>query len=329
MSRASRRPGAAVGLVVVWGALATPPAAAEEAKAAPTAVERSRAAEERGFASVDKEAWCEAYGAFLEANHFAPSVDLIFNAAQAADLAGDKKAALQLYADLLGAYPGSERQAQVNQRLVELTQALQKEGPGKACPTPALPPPSAGAADAPLASPPSQAEPATSSAPAGDPAAAEPSPTGPAASDDGGVSGVGIALAAAPWTLAGVGAGVGALGGALLIAGLVPFFGHAQVRQQILDAEATRADASALQSQQAAYRGAWESWGEPALFSGAALLGLGAATLVAGLAWGGVALAFGGAPDEEGAPGPDVAESKPSPSEPSSDEAPPTEGMSP
>jgi hypothetical protein len=212
------------------------------------AVSRSKAAEERGFDLVANEKWCEATYAFLEANDAAPSLDLIFNAALAADYAGDRQKALKLYADLIGAYPGSERNAEVTARIGELTQKMGADGVGTACAEPA----------------PDEATPIATDAAA---TSSTSTPTGEPASKDGADS-PGV-MAFVPWTLLASGVVVLIVGGALAIGGIVPYLGHAQARNAILDAEQQGLDASEAQAAQTMWRGAWETWGLASVIVGA------------------------------------------------------------
>lgn len=229
------------------------------------AVAAAKRAEARAFEAIDDERWCEAMHHFLEANGAAPSVDLIYNAAQAADLAEDRKQALKLYVELVGAYPGSERQAEVNARIRELTAILGDEGEGSPCP----PPPEKGVEDAPAPTPAPVIEPV----------------------------GEGPALGAfLPWAMVGGGAVVMAAGATLAGVGSVPYFSFLDARERILAAEAAGADAGALQRQQTEARESWQSWGELTTWSGVIAIVTGAAIATGGLVW----ALMGPTPDEQG-----------------------------
>lgn len=243
-------------------------------------VTKAKDAEERAFVAVDEERWCDASRLFIEANRYAPSVDLVFNAAHAAALAGDRKQAMKLYADLLGAYPGSKRQQEVTRAIADLTRKIEKEGPGQACPEP--PPAEPAGAEPDPAAP---AEPSPEPAPAPDPAVhAEQTSATPALW---------------PWAVAGGGALL-AVGGATLSGiSLGPYFAHADAVEKIYAAEQAGADASALQKQQSEARQAWESWGELTLWSGVAIAGAGVAVTATGVVLGALSLAE---PTEEETP---------------------------
>lgn len=230
------------------------------------AVARAKAAEARAFEAIDGERWCDALHHFLEANAAAPSVDLIYNAAQAADLAEDRKQALKLYVELVGAYPGSERQAEVNARIRELTGVVAEEGEGSACPELA---PEASGSDPVVEPTPVPVEPASE------------------ASVD-----VGAVL---PWAVVGGGAVVMAAGAALAGVGSIPYFNFLDAREQILAAEQAGGDASALQRQQSDARASWQSWGELTTWTGVIGVVTGALVATGGLVW---ALS-GSTPDED------------------------------
>jgi len=230
------------------------------AQAGPSdAVTRSKAAEARGFELVEQEQWCDAMHAFLDANASAPSLDLIFNAALAADYAGDRQKALKLYADLIGAYPGSERNAEVTARIAELTQKMGAEGIGTAC-SERAPDEYAGVSGAE-----SSATPAAS--------------TTTDAPKSGEESGIDV-MAFVPWTLLASGVVVFVVGGALAAGGAIPYLGHAQARSAIVEAEQQGADAAEAQAAQTMWRGAWETWGIASVVVGATTTVLG--TLLGG-----------------------------------------------
>lgn len=237
-----------------------------------SAVSTAKAAEARAFEAIDGERWCEAMHHFLEANRAAPSVDLIYNAAQAADLAEDRKQALKLYVDLVGAYPGSERQTEVNARIRELTGIVAERGEGEACPD--------------LPSSASEPEPVIEP----EPRELEPASAGPE---------LGSIL---PWAVVGGGAVIMATGATLAAVGSAPYFTFLDAREQILAAEAAGADAAALQRQQRDARDSWQSWGELTAWTGVIAVVTGALVTTGGLVW---ALA-GQAPDEAGAPADDT-----------------------
>src|SRR5262245_58545414 len=61
--------------------------------------------EAKAFAAVDAKQWCEAVALFLAADQNAPSLDLVVDAAQAAEQGGDRAKALSLYAGALARMP--------------------------------------------------------------------------------------------------------------------------------------------------------------------------------------------------------------------------------
>lgn len=259
------------------------------AQPAPADVSRAKAAESEAFVAIDEERWCEATQLFLEANGAAPSLDLVYNAAQAADLAEDRAQALKLYRDLESAYEKGERKVQVTERVRELTALIEKEGAGSACPAPAAS--------------------AASNDPAEPVPALQPPPPATASND-------GPPLPVLPWSVVGAGGVLVAGGAALSVLGSLPFLGFLDARDKILAAEAIGADASALQQQQADARAGWESWGELTAWSGVVVVITGALVSSAGLVW---ALSSGTASEEAEVPEPEVPEPdvpEPEPAEP-------------
>ena len=99
-----------------------------------TAKKAASALEQKAFDAINKEDYCAASRFFSSANDVLASPDYIYNAAYAADIAGDRKLALRLYAEVAGTHPDKDRQAKVNARIAELPQELGKKGPGNACP---------------------------------------------------------------------------------------------------------------------------------------------------------------------------------------------------
>jgi hypothetical protein len=84
---------------------------------------------------------------------------------------------------------------------------------------------------------------------------------------------------------AGVGGAVVLGGGALLAAGLGPWFAHAEAVARITEAEARRADATALQVEQGEARTAWEGSGRLLSGVGTTLVAVGVVAVGGGLAW--------------------------------------------
>lgn len=233
-------------------------------------VARAKRAEASAFEAIEGERWCDAARHFREANAAAPSVDLTYNAAQAADLAEDRRQALELYVELVGAYPGSDRQTQVNERIQELTALIAKEGEGTACPVVTM----------------SLEEPSDDVELLSEPSVVEPPPE------------EGAALDVLPWAVVGSGGALVALGAGLTAIGALPYVGFLDARAQILELESTGGDATALQKQQADARAGWESWGELTVLAGVTAVVTGALVATGGLLW---ALASG-TPDEETTP---------------------------
>ena len=85
--------------------------------------EKAANAEKRAFKHIEGEKWCKATNAFLDAYDYHAAVVYIYNAAKAAEFAKDRKLALQLSLEMMGKFPGSDKQAEVN----EMIQALSKE----------------------------------------------------------------------------------------------------------------------------------------------------------------------------------------------------------
>lgn len=246
-----------------------------EAEPSAADVKKAKAAEARAFQAIEGERWCDAMQLFLKANAAAPSVDLVYNAAQAADLAKDREQALKLYQELVGAYPESERQAQVDERIRELGEVTGSEGAGSPCPTP--PATTTTTAEAPVTPP----EPAPEVSPLEDERGHAPPPD------------------VLPWTIAGAGGLLVAGGAVLTTLGALPFFSFLDAREKILAAEKAGADAGALQEQQADARAGWESWGELTAWTGLVTVVSGALVTTAGLVW---ALSSGDEALEEEAP---------------------------
>ena len=61
-------------------------------------------AEQDAFKHVKNKDWCKATNAFLDAYEYSPEVLYIYNAAKAAELAEDRKLALQLSLEMMGQF---------------------------------------------------------------------------------------------------------------------------------------------------------------------------------------------------------------------------------
>ena len=91
-------------------------------------------AEKNAFSHIENKAWCKATNAFLDAYEYVPEVLYIYNAAKAAEFAEDRKLALQLSLEMMGKFPSSDKQAEINALIQKLSGELTSIGPGTACP---------------------------------------------------------------------------------------------------------------------------------------------------------------------------------------------------
>ena len=91
-------------------------------------------AEQDAFKHVKNKDWCKATNAFLDAYEYSPEVLYIYNAAKAAELAEDRKLALQLSLEMMGQFPSSDKQTEINTLIQKLSGELTSIGPGTACP---------------------------------------------------------------------------------------------------------------------------------------------------------------------------------------------------
>lgn len=235
----------------------------------PPAMSDAALFEAEAFAAVEAERWCEAMRLFEASHALGPSVDLQLNAAQAAELAGDLDGARALLKGAIPALSGKQK-TETQRRLAALQKKVARSA-SAACPSlealrPREPEP-------PPAEPPATAPPTAPSAPSA------PSTTTPTPSSS-----------ALPATLpgvitAGVGGAVVVGGGALLAVGLGPWFAHADAVARITEAEARRADATALQLEQAEARAAWEGSGRTLTGVGATLVAVGVVAVGGVVAW--------------------------------------------
>jgi tetratricopeptide (TPR) repeat protein len=120
---------AVAGLVVV----ATP----HVARAAPA--DEARALNDKATAAFALGRFAEAAETFEKAFELKPEAALLFNAAQAHRLAGNKERALALYQSYLRVYGNKEKRAEVETRVRELKEAIEKDK--AAAPPPPPPPP--------------------------------------------------------------------------------------------------------------------------------------------------------------------------------------------
>ncbi len=223
---------------------------------------RARTSEEAAFAAVGDKRWCDALTLFLKADSLAPSPDLVFNAAQAAELGADRARAMQLYTQLLGTTTSAARKSEAKSRIAALTKMVEASGPGEPCPLPV--------AVAPVADPaPAPAAPASPSAPA----TAAPPP---------------IAGSPWPWVTAGVGAAAVVAGGGIAFVGLQPWFAHESARGALEAAEKQGATdgVDALYQEQERARADWVGFGQAAVAAGIAFGVVGVIAAAGGAVWG-------------------------------------------
>jgi hypothetical protein len=243
----------AVLLLVAWSS---------SAPAGPKAVSASddaAAVEESAFLAVEAENWCEAMRLFERAYALAPADDLLSNAAQAGEYAGDWAAA-SVFLDALLQSPGvsKAKRAEAKKKRTELLRRATTSN--TACPPLAARLSSPSIPTVESSKPPPAAPPA---APA--PPSAVPMTTGPWA----------------VWALGGGGVAVAA-GTTATALGLTSWFAHAAAVEQIRTAERAREDATSLQRAQAVAREDWESWGQALTVAGGVVVSVGVAAAVVG-----------------------------------------------
>ena len=96
-------------------------------------LQKARLSEEDAFKAAEAGEWCDATFHFLKAHESAPTVEYIYNAAMAADSAGDRRWAIHLFVSLIGNYPEDKRNQTISQRTQALTREIGRYGAGKAC----------------------------------------------------------------------------------------------------------------------------------------------------------------------------------------------------
>ena len=168
-------------------------------------------AENKAFAFIKNEEWCKATNSFLDAYDSVPEVVYIYNAAKAAEYAKDRKLALQLSLEMMGKFPSSDKQAEINALIQKLSGEITSVGAGVACPrtqkeasAPAAPTPQAAAGPIPPASPAAQG-PEPEAIPE-EPTSAPAEASGLFAPKNGGLyTGVGLALVGSGSILMGLG----------------------------------------------------------------------------------------------------------------------------
>lgn len=258
--------------------------AASVSRAASFGMEQAITAEKEAFRAVEAEAWCDALHLFVYAHEAAAALDLIWNAAQAADLAGDRKQALKLYVELLGAYPNSEREEYVRERISVLTKEVANSGLGVSCPVPASVAKLKRSARMHQQNSTTQTQAQNKS---GDSHATQAPGKSPslAAAEQAGSSGSKADAGYLPYATLAVGASSVLLGSVLTAVGAMPYFDFMSAREAILEAERTQASADTWQMVQDGARASWESWGAASVAVGGALLGVGLITAATGGIW--------------------------------------------
>ena len=118
----------------VFGLLFSSPHAHAEEVVSDANREKAANAEKRAFKHIEGEKWCKATNAFLDAYDYHAAVVYIYNAAKAAEFAKDRKLALQLSLEMMGKFPGSDKQAEVNEMIQALSKEVTSLGPGTPCP---------------------------------------------------------------------------------------------------------------------------------------------------------------------------------------------------
>lgn len=241
-------------------------------------VEQAKKAEAEAFRAVESESWCDALHLFVFAHQAAPSLDLIWNAAQAADLAKDRKEALKLYVELLGAYPNSERETHVRERIGVLTQEVAEVGRGVACPMPAVIEKLKKTDETEATSPASTTN--TKSGPQTDVSSVE-TETGASLSVDAD----GSVKPYLPYATLAAGLGTALVGGALVALGTAPYLEFMSARDAILEAERNQTSAESFHASQTNGRENWEGWGAATVSVGGVMLATGVVAAIFGGVW--------------------------------------------
>jgi hypothetical protein len=233
-------------------------------------VARAKEAEEKAFAAIDAQRYCDALHLFLDADALAPSPDLVANAALAANLAGDRVRALALYATVIKRYDDEPSREKVRRQMATITDKMAAEGPGAACPSPA-----ATTTTEPKTKPDPVAPPIVDQTPA----APTPAPVAPSP-----------AASSSPWPWAFVagGAALAVAGGLGALLGASPWVDYNRAAERIDDAEAADelTAAEGFQQDLARAKSDWEGWGLPLMsvsgagtLAGLGLVGVGVALL--------------------------------------------------
>lgn len=233
--------------------------------------------EERAFTAIEGEKWCLAMRLFEGAHQVGPAVGLMQNAAQAAEFGGDFGNALR-FVDEIGRMGGATPadRATAKKKAADLTRRIAKSGAGAPC---------AGLDELQGKSTTPQTTTTTTTTPP---------PTTPPTQDAPPVAPEPVDNRSYGYIGAGLGGAAVVVGGATVAVGLVPWFAHAGALEKIKEAEGEKADATAFQSEQAAAREGWESYGQALAVAGTVVVTVGVAALAGGV---GFAL-LGPAPDE-------------------------------
>lgn len=135
--------------------------------------EEAKAAYKRGLSLYALERYGEAAIEYEKAFELEPDPALLYNAAQAHRLAGNKQRALALYQNYLRLFPNPENKRDVERHIAALKTAIDREGEAQRSPPTEPLPPSPAVTPAPAPNPP---PPAVEPAPAPSPATAAPEP---------------------------------------------------------------------------------------------------------------------------------------------------------
>ena len=217
----------------------------------------AKEAEEKAFSAAEKGLWCDATLHFLQAHQEAPTAQYIYNAAMAADSAGDRRWALHLFVLILGTYPDDERTQTISERTQILSQEIAEQGPGSPCATRVADTTPQNQKDAfwiePIA-----------------PAPTEPAPPAPKAFADTNIR----------WTVVATGGTLALGGGTMAVFGAYPYIEGLELYQKVLDDNSS-------QNRQAytLVRERWQSLGRPVAIAGSAAFAVGSIVTAFGLKW--------------------------------------------
>ncbi len=229
---------------------------------APVAADDAASTEARAFVAIDGEQWCLAMRLFEKAHAQGPAVDLLLNASQAGEAGGDIESARRFSDEVAGlAEAPKAKKVEARKRTAQLVKRIATSGGGTPCPTLEELQPKAAV--------PSPEPSSSSSSPGPGPG---PSPEEPPAD-----------LRTFGYVGAGLGGVAVVVGASTAAVGLLPWFAHAGAVSGIEAAEAQKADATALQEEQATARAGWESYGQALTVAGSVLTATGVVVVAAGL----------------------------------------------